>query len=511
MGGKNKRDKKRKHSSILPSHSLIDASGALVATAVITTVPSSDNHDNNDDDATSISQADMATCLCVLNRCGQQPDLVTRELRKALHPFVVQRIQAYEPVNYCARVSECLSKRKWGDALLALEASFDLYQFPKQGTVQRWVRDVSVASSDMNMRLLKAIIKLTSLANNNSNNNSASDKDKDHFANSSNGDENLHDPARQLALLKEKQRLENEKGTESNHDNLANDDVEILPGWMIPRVDTDNSLQDCTSQALPLPTASRVLYSEKAAERTPPNHYDLLLHYCEPGYMEWQAPGPTTMILKTHVPFCNEGLCLSRVLSPRECHLLQSRAEALGYRPDHPTTLRNPTGIDSCEWYVDESILNPLFERVRPFLPEQIQTKNGSSVALCGINARFRFFRYAQGCVYRPHIDGSWPESTIDANGNYCTTLNATTKSYLTFLMYLNDDFTGGETRFYIANGNGGMTVHGIIPQQGSVLCFPQGNTASLVHEGSAVTDGCKYVVRTDVLYQAADDKNGVE
>ena len=35
-----------------------------------------------------------------------------------------------------------------------------------------------------------------------------------------------------------------------------------------------------------------------------------------------------------------------------------------------------------------------------------------------------------------------------------------------------------------------------------TVLIFPQGNTASLLHEGSAVTKGTKYVVRTDVLYK---------
>ena len=39
-------------------------------------------------------------------------------------------------------------------------------------------------------------------------------------------------------------------------------------------------------------------------------------------------------------------------------------------------------------------------------------------------------------------------------------------------------------------------------PQCGAVLCFPQGNTASLVHEGSEVTRGAKYVIRTDVVYR---------
>ena len=45
------------------------------------------------------------------------------------------------------------------------------------------------------------------------------------------------------------------------------------------------------------------------------------------------------------------------------------------------------------------------------------------------------------------------------------------------------------------------LCARGVVPRAGSVLCFPQGNTASLLHEGSAVTRGCKYVIRTDVLY----------
>jgi len=69
----------------------------------------------------------------------------------------------------------------------------------------------------------------------------------------------------------------------------------------------------------------------------------------------------------------------------------------------------------------------------------------------------------------------------------------------------LNDDFEGGETRFYLPNG----VARGIVPRQGSIAFFPQGNTASLIHEGSAVTKGTKYVVRTDVLYRPVfDDDN---
>jgi hypothetical protein len=41
-----------------------------------------------------------------------------------------------------------------------------------------------------------------------------------------------------------------------------------------------------------------------------------------------------------------------------------------------------------------------------------------------------------------------------------------------------------------------------VSPITGNVLVFPHGESAgSLVHEGSAVTQGVKYVIRTDVLY----------
>jgi len=76
-------------------------------------------------------------------------------------------------------------------------------------------------------------------------------------------------------------------------------------------------------------------------------------------------------------------------------------------------------------------------------------------------------------------------------------------RSRLTFLMYLNDGFEGGSTTFYLpGREQPGLEARGVNPQAGAVLCFPQGNTASLVHEGSVVTKGgCKYVIRTDVLY----------
>ena len=60
------------------------------------------------------------------------------------------------------------------------------------------------------------------------------------------------------------------------------------------------------------------------------------------------------------------------------------------------------------EWLADESVVGPVYERVRPHLPQALE-----GCAVAGVNARWRLFRYAQDCVYRPHIDGSWAGSGL--------------------------------------------------------------------------------------------------
>jgi hypothetical protein len=39
---------------------------------------------------------------------------------------------------------------------------------------------------------------------------------------------------------------------------------------------------------------------------------------------------------------------------------------------------------------------------------------------LAGLNSRWRLYRYKPGSIYRPHIDGAWPASGINADtGEY--------------------------------------------------------------------------------------------
>jgi hypothetical protein len=71
---------------------------------------------------------------------------------------------------------------------------------------------------------------------------------------------------------------------------------------------------------------------------------------------------------------------------------------------------------------------------------------------------------------------------------------------------YLNDEFEGGETKFYpdkqhcrfLRDIENKQAVHIIQPKQGMALI----NIHNILHEGSRVQSGTKYVLRTDIIYQ---------
>ena len=80
----------------------------------------------------------------------------------------------------------------------------------------------------------------------------------------------------------------------------------------------------------------------------------------------------------------------------------------------------------------------------------------------------------------------------------------------MTFLVYLNEDFEGGCTSFFVPSAKAGiMNVFPVKPRVGCILCFPHGDTmGSYLHEGSAVLkDGIKYVIRSDILYMIEKHK----
>lgn len=166
-------------------------------------------------------------------------------------------------------------------------------------------------------------------------------------------------------------------------------------------------------------------------------------------------------------------------LRPDECEALRTRIDALDPRVAPITTRSGPvmrTDIRNNErvMFDDEALANLFYLRALPHVPRIL---NGWEVS--GANERFRCYRYRPGQRFAPHYDGAFYRSDTE-------------HSRLTLLVYLNDDFVGGETRFYAPEAL-------IRPRAGMALFFQH----HLLHEGCAVHEGTKYVARSDVMYAA--------
>jgi len=125
----------------------------------------------------------------------------------------------------------------------------------------------------------------------------------------------------------------------------------------------------------------------------------------------------------------------------------------------------------------DPEMAAELFQRLRPHLPEQMGT-----LRLVGLNERLRLYRYRTGQRFDPHMDHWYrpDEHRISLHS---------------VLMYFNDDFEGGETRFQ-------EQVEALVtPKPGLAAIFQH----KVRHEGCLVRSGAKYALRTDVIYEAPE------
>jgi prolyl 4-hydroxylase len=174
--------------------------------------------------------------------------------------------------------------------------------------------------------------------------------------------------------------------------------------------------------------------------------------------------------------FSNSVFELLDFLSPAECAELIAGSEQRGYAAAGVATSTGPqliTGIRNNfrQEYADERLAADFWHRIRPFLPAE-----ADGAPAVGLYEQFRFYRYDVGERFNKHKDGR-------------IRLTPDVASRWTLLLYLNEDFTGGETEFE------NLTVR---PQRGTALCFRH----ELRHKGCAITAGRKYVLRTDILYR---------
>jgi len=213
---------------------------------------------------------------------------------------------------------------------------------------------------------------------------------------------------------------------------------------------------------------------------------------------------------------------LHNVLSEEECKQYIELACDLGFAP---SPLRDLGTVNSekanysdqtqqirksdrvlCD--IPDRIGEELGRRVEDHLPQTVECNEftwdlvrlGEQPSGGAINKRWRFNRYEKGGYFRPHYDAGYQYSS-------------TCKTLLTFILYLNDGYQGGETVFfpgdqrtYFSEKEPGIECR-VKPKSGSALVFFQEGKLSPRHEGAThlSNDRCKFILRSDIAYRRCE------
>jgi len=191
-------------------------------------------------------------------------------------------------------------------------------------------------------------------------------------------------------------------------------------------------------------------------------------------------------------PLCDDDIFLIRdFFTSDECAEHIRLSEEAGY-DDAPIStgggavIRKDVRNNDRVMVDDPTLASVLFARSEPLLPTNFLVWKP-----VGLNERFRYYRYTKGQKFDWHFDGPFTRE----NGE---------SSKLTFMIYLNDGFVGGETVFNLKR-------YGVVRDSDPMLrVFPTAGTAlvfrhDVLHTGATVLDGVKYVIRTDVMFRHKD------
>ncbi|KAF1980868.1 prolyl 4-hydroxylase [Aulographum hederae CBS 113979] len=456
--------------------------------------------------STLVSQEELEITVDTLRTLIESPAVIKskacKELRTAVYDFkqaCTTGVNAAGDTSLTGRISAALTDAKYVDALVLLAEMRVRGETPKLGTLCRWVRDVDVVSG---------------------------------LAMQQDGVSHPHAPtprsSQELELLRLLDAILRVTGPTdrcSVNSLLSTDPVALQQVWNLkdeskPTIRVRESVLDGSifeEASSAIKDRFKILESTPGPRRKPPNIHPAVLYLSDDNAVSLRSSDPPSLTLHKH-PVVPSLSMIRNLLSPEECRTIIAATESVGFLPDVPLrdveTDESPVSTLSHNvyWIIDQPFHDALWDRVRPFVPELVRGRK-----VCGINRRFRVYRYVPGAVYRCHIDGAWPPSGVSRvppslespNGlkyHYDASPSDRKQSSLfTFLMYLNDDFDGGETTFFLPSVRDGvMNAYPVKPVIGGVVLFPHGEAAgALLHEGTGVKNGAKYIIRTDVEYDS--------
>lgn len=180
------------------------------------------------------------------------------------------------------------------------------------------------------------------------------------------------------------------------------------------------------------------------------------------------------------------------VFTKEECDNYINFAETIGFVPAligenqiRNTKIRNGYRIKTEHPEFSKKLLTFLQEQ--KVLPQNFDGMKFNPLCGCGLcplkclNPLLTFLKYSPGEYFKHHYD-----SYLYLENNL--------ESRFTILVYLNENFKGGETNFI----NDDNYQYSYIPKTGDVVIMEQEN---VLHEGAILLEGIKYAIRIDAMY----------
>ncbi|KAJ3105116.1 hypothetical protein HDU96_008683 [Phlyctochytrium bullatum] len=451
-----------------------------------------------------VTKFQLATTMQVLMKLESNAEALRNPAFKPLRTMLFKLTKAANDTGMNAgatlsgKISQLVSAKFWKDTLVHLQEMESKKLAPKLGALQRWVRDCDAANSfkkngrdRMVLEVLDGILRVADpeLVGAGKQRPGERPPRKEDWT-------NFYDPW---------------APPESKESGKSDDGVERLGEIVEP---TEEDVEHYRKKF-------KILAREEGAQRRPPNRHPMILYISEPGTIDTTSRPPSPLLVP--VPTVPSAFMIRDLFSAHECSQMLRAVESVGFTADEP--LEGPDGgalgvgasvlARNVFWLADSALMETIEDRIRGMMPEYLDcTEEGGEVVrrvYGGINPRWRVYRYVPGHVYRAHIDGAWPRSGVDPDTNQYVydVSKGMAWSRMTFLIYLNQNFKGGETTFFLPSEERGiMDARPITPQAGSVMVFPHGCVKNvLLHEGSGVKSGCKYIIRTDVLYKRKEVK----
>ncbi|CAG7581063.1 MAG: 2OG-Fe(II) oxygenase superfamily protein [uncultured marine phage] len=169
------------------------------------------------------------------------------------------------------------------------------------------------------------------------------------------------------------------------------------------------------------------------------------------------------------------------IFTKERCEELIRFSEELGYEDAPVTTSSGPVMMKNYRnnervIHFSKDLAEEIFETIKDEVPFILGFEP------IGLNEMFRFYKYGKGHFFNQHRDGPYIRNSQEA-------------SHVTLLIYLNEDYDGGETAF---KDPGQEDFVSLTPKTGMGCMFIH----KKLHRGNEVLDGIKYAIRTDIMYR---------